>query len=254
MIRRWMRGSKGLQTLEWVAIGLVILALIGAVALVLAHPSTGAVEAVAEAIARMFRCLTDVSACIGLASGATPVSIWAAVGECFMHPERCIVRWWTCWRQGTCGPADWVGLLGLLPWLLTPFGVLAVGIRAVPIPWWKRVGDRVYSGSIKLPGCSSDSRDIGKGQPLSPEEQIGLIVTGGAVVIGFTFAELTLAILGVAAAHAGPPGVVFDILIIFPIELFLIDMEVSIIVSIYRSISTGKKQPVILLPPWGLEE
>ena len=32
MIRRWMRGSKGLQTLEWVAIGLAILALMGAVA------------------------------------------------------------------------------------------------------------------------------------------------------------------------------------------------------------------------------
>jgi hypothetical protein len=116
------------------------------------------------------------------------------------------------------------------------------------------VGDCVYPGLIKLPGCSRDSRDIREGQPLSPEEQLGLIVTGGVVVIGFTFAELTLAILGVAAAHAGPPGVVFDILVIFPIEILLIDMEVSIMVSIYRSISTGKKQPVILLPPWGLEE
>jgi hypothetical protein len=28
----WLRGERGLQTLEWVALGLVILALIGAVA------------------------------------------------------------------------------------------------------------------------------------------------------------------------------------------------------------------------------
>jgi hypothetical protein len=149
-----------LQTLEWVAIGLVILALIGAVALALARPSSGVGEAVTEAIARMFRCLTDVSACIGPASGATPVSIWGAVGECFVHPERCIGRWWTCIRQGTCGPADWIGLLGLLPWMLTPVGVLAVGVRAVPIPWWKRVGDFVNSLLDEAVGFYQTVRDI----------------------------------------------------------------------------------------------
>jgi len=143
MIRRWMRGSKGLQTLEWVAIGLVTLALIGAVALVLARPSTGMGETVGEAIIRMFGCLANVSACVGLISEEPSVSVWTAVWECFVHPERCIQRWWTCWQQGTCGPADWVGLLGLLPLLLMPFGVLLVGIRLVPISWWKWVGDLV---------------------------------------------------------------------------------------------------------------
>jgi hypothetical protein len=160
MMRGWIRGSKGLQTLEWVALALVVLALIGAVALALARPSSGVGEAVTEAIARMFRCLTDVSACIRPASGATPVSIWGAVWECFVHPERCIGRWWTCIQQGTCGPADWIGLLGLLPWMLTPVGVLAVGIRAVPIPWWKRVGDFVNSLLDEAVGFYQTVRDI----------------------------------------------------------------------------------------------
>ncbi len=47
----------------------MILALRGAVALVLARPSTGAGEAVAEAIARMFWCLTDARGCPGAGEG-----------------------------------------------------------------------------------------------------------------------------------------------------------------------------------------
>jgi hypothetical protein len=56
-------GVEGLQALEWVA-------------LALARPSTGVREAVSEAIARMFRCLTDDRSCPGAgaenASGAKP--------------------------------------------------------------------------------------------------------------------------------------------------------------------------------------
>jgi hypothetical protein len=38
MMRRWIRGSKGLQTLEWVALALVVLALLGAVTAYLNGP------------------------------------------------------------------------------------------------------------------------------------------------------------------------------------------------------------------------
>ena len=51
-------------------------------------------------------------------------------------------------------------MLGLLPWLLTPFGILAVGIRAVPIPWWKRAGDLVNSWLDEVVGLYQTVRDI----------------------------------------------------------------------------------------------
>ncbi len=88
---------------------------------------------------------------------------------------------------------------------------------------------------------------------LTPGEKMGLVLTGGATVVAFSAAEISLAIAGVAAADAGPVGIAFDVLVITPIELFLVDVEVAIVSHIYRSLTTGEKQPVILLPPWGLD-
>jgi hypothetical protein len=44
--------------------------------------------------------------------------------------------------------------------MLTPVGVLAVGVRAVPIPWWKRVGDFVNSLLDEAVGFYQTVRDI----------------------------------------------------------------------------------------------
>jgi len=60
--------------------------------------------------------------------------------------------------------------------------------------------------------------------------------------------------LEIAALDLGPVGALFDVFIVTPIELFLIDVDIALWVMIYRSVMTGEKQPVILLPPWGLEK
>ena len=66
-------------------------------------------------------------------------------------------------------------------------------------------------------------------QPLTPIEKAGLILTGVVTTVGIIAAEVTLVIIiiiEVAVLELGPVG----------------------------SITTGEKQPVILLPPWGLEK
>jgi hypothetical protein len=49
MLWRWVRGSKGLQTLEWVAIGLVVVALLAALAFGLRRTEAGPGEALSAA-------------------------------------------------------------------------------------------------------------------------------------------------------------------------------------------------------------
>ncbi|QWK11834.1 MAG: hypothetical protein KNN16_05965 [Thermoflexus hugenholtzii] len=57
MLWRWVRGSKGLQALEWVAIGLVALALLAALAFGLKRTEAGPGEALSAAVSAWFRCL-----------------------------------------------------------------------------------------------------------------------------------------------------------------------------------------------------
>jgi len=95
MIRKWMRGSKGLQTLEWVAIGLAILALMGAVAFWItyrASESTG--RTVGETIAHFFECAKRMDwdcAREGL-GGTGQGETRRDLGWCVRHPLD-------CWRE-----------------------------------------------------------------------------------------------------------------------------------------------------------
>ena len=91
-------------------------------------------------------------------------------------------------------------------------------------------------------------------QPLTPVEKAGLILTGVVTTVGIVAAEVTLVIVEVALLDIEPVGAAIDVFVITPIELFLIDVDVALWAMIYRSITTGEKQPVILLPPWGLEK
>lgn len=70
MLRRWMRGSKGVQTLEWVALALVVLALIGAVTAYLNGPGGAQVAApVQQALQRYAWCLEGAGGCPGAGGG-----------------------------------------------------------------------------------------------------------------------------------------------------------------------------------------
>jgi len=58
-LRGWVADVRGLQTLEWVALAIVILAFLGAVATVLSRSGEGTVaQAVANAIKHFFEQLT----------------------------------------------------------------------------------------------------------------------------------------------------------------------------------------------------
>jgi hypothetical protein len=64
MMRRWIRGSKGLQPLEWVALALVVLALLGAVTAYLNGPGGAQVAApIQQALQRYAWCLEGAGAC-----------------------------------------------------------------------------------------------------------------------------------------------------------------------------------------------
>jgi len=70
MMRRWIRGSKGLQTLEWVALALVVLALLGAVTAYLNGPGGAQVAApIQQALQRYAWCLEGAGACPGAGGG-----------------------------------------------------------------------------------------------------------------------------------------------------------------------------------------
>lgn len=62
------------------------------------------------------------------------------------------------------------------------------------------------------------------------------------MVVGFTAAELSLGVAGVAAASTGPAGIVFDALIVIPTELILIDVEIATVRYIYDVVKTGTKE------------
>jgi len=93
--KRWWLDEKGLQTLEWVAIGLVILALMGAVAFWItyrASESTG--RTVGETIAHFFECAKRMDwdcAREGL-GGTGQGETRRDLGWCVRHPLD-------CWRE-----------------------------------------------------------------------------------------------------------------------------------------------------------
>jgi hypothetical protein len=95
MMRRWIRGSRGLQTLEWVALGLVILALMGAVAFWITYQgseSTG--RTVEETITHFFECVKRMDLdCVreGFGSAGQPQAR-RDLGWCLTHPVD-------CWRE-----------------------------------------------------------------------------------------------------------------------------------------------------------
>jgi len=94
-MRRWAKGERGLQTLEWVAIGLVILALMGAVAFWITYRASESMgRTVGETIAHFFECAKRMDwDCVreGLGrtgQGETRRDLW----WCVTHPRD-------CWRE-----------------------------------------------------------------------------------------------------------------------------------------------------------
>ncbi|WP_448595653.1 glycoside hydrolase family 108 protein [Thermoflexus hugenholtzii] len=114
MVRRWVRGSKGLQTLEWVALALVVLALIGAVTAWMNGPGGAQVAApIQQALQRYAWCLEGAGSCPGVGVGssfgagvpgggqvpgvrpsanapqASPMKPWEWASRCVQHPGNC---------------------------------------------------------------------------------------------------------------------------------------------------------------------
>jgi hypothetical protein len=131
MLWRWIRGSKGLQTLEWVAIGLVVVALLAALAFGLRRTEAGLGEALSAAVSAWFRCLIGQGDCPLMA-----VRIEKA-GPCWTQPVGCLARWGDCLLQGACEGADPKDLLGLLPWLAV-VGIPTGGVVFALLPPWVR--------------------------------------------------------------------------------------------------------------------
>jgi len=151
---RSLRDEQGVQTLEWVALALVILALIGGGAYFLARPSRGVGESVTDVITAMFSCLADEKACglgeTGMAKGA----------RCLAEPLACPGQIFSCVVYRSCrGDEPWM-VVGLMPWvagLLLPvlymlyiFFISAKGggvPQALPRtskPWWKIAGNMIF--------------------------------------------------------------------------------------------------------------
>jgi len=62
---RWIRSARGLQTLEWVALALVVLALIGAVVSYMNGPGGAQVAAqIQQALQQYAWCLEGAAACM----------------------------------------------------------------------------------------------------------------------------------------------------------------------------------------------
>jgi hypothetical protein len=131
MLRRWVQGSKGLQTLEWVALALVVVALLAALALGLRRTEAGPGEALSAAVSAWFRCLIGQGDCPLMA-----VRIEKA-GPCWTQPVGCLARWGDCLLQGACKGADPTDLLGLLPWLAVA-GIPVGGVVFALLPPWVR--------------------------------------------------------------------------------------------------------------------
>ncbi len=107
--RARIRGERGLQTLEWMA--LAVLALLTALALGLKPIEAGPGEAISAAVSVLFRCLTGEAECALAAVGI------GKAGPCLVQPTACLSRWGECLLRGACAGVDPEGLLGLLPWL-----------------------------------------------------------------------------------------------------------------------------------------
>jgi hypothetical protein len=76
--------------------------------------------------------------------------------------------------------------------------------------------------------CKGIECDLEK-NTLSNAELYGLAVTGIVAEIGLSAAELSLLILQVElATSSGPVGVIFDVLIILPIEILIMDVGIGI--------------------------
>ncbi len=131
MLWRWIRGSKGLQALEWVAIGLVALALLAALAFGLRRTEAGPGEALSAAVSAWFRCLIEQRDC-----PLTAVGLEKA-GPCLMQPTGCLARWGDCLLRGACEGADPTDRVGLLPWLAV-VGIPAGGVVFALLPPWVR--------------------------------------------------------------------------------------------------------------------
>ena len=287
MLWRWVRGSKGLQTLEWVAP-----ALLAALAFGLKRTEAGPGEALSAAVSAWFRCLIGQGDC-----PLTAVGLEKA-GPCWTQPVGCLARWGDCLLRGACEGADPKDLLGLLPWLAV-VGIPAGGVVFALLPPWARrrrwawprltlppprvpLGRPSVAPSLftprpmsasplvtpvlaptQAPALSQMPTAMPEGaqgtpsppsQPLTPVEKAGLIITGVVATVGIVIAEVTLIIVEVALLDLEPVGPAIDVFVITPIELFLIDVDVALWAMIYRSITTGEKQPVILWPLWGLEK
>lgn len=72
-------------------------------------------------------------------------------------------------------------------------------------------------------------------------ELYGLIATGIVVESGLVVAEVSLIILQLELAGAGLPGVAFDVFVITPIEIFIMDVGIGIAKYIYEAGQTRQK-------------
>jgi hypothetical protein len=129
--RAWMRGEKGLQALEWIALALVALALLAALALGLKRTEAGPGEALSAAVSALFQCLVERRDC-----PLTAVSVEKA-SPCRMQPTTCLTRGGDCLLRGACEGADPKDLVGLLPWLAV-VGIPMGGVVFALLPPWVR--------------------------------------------------------------------------------------------------------------------
>jgi len=165
--RAWMRGEKGLQALEWIALALVALALLAALAFGLKRTEAGPGEALSAAVRAWFRCLIGQGDC-----PLTAVGLEKA-GPCWTQPVECLARWGDCLLRGACEGVDPADLLGLLPWLAVVgipvggvvFALLPPGVRRRRWAWPRLTlpPPRVPRGRRALPPPPS--------RPLPPPER-----------------------------------------------------------------------------------
>jgi hypothetical protein len=186
--RAWMRGEKGLQALEWIALALGALALPAALAFGLRRTETGPGEALSAAVSAWFRCLIGQGDC-----PLTAVGLEKA-GPCWTQPIGCLARWGDCLLQGACEGADPTDLLGLLPWLAV-VGIPAGGVVFALLPPWVRrrrwAWPRLPLPPPRVPPGSSETSPSGPGRPLWQRALTILPVLMGFLVIDGTLAALT---------------------------------------------------------------
>jgi hypothetical protein len=173
MMWRWIRGSKGLQTLEWVALALVVLALLGAVTAYLNGPGGAQVAApIQQALQRYAWCLEGAGACPGAGVGssfgagvpgggqvpgvrpsanapqASPMKPWEWVWWCVQHPGGCardVGKWmqnrWENIRDGLSRAWEGLKTAARNAWTLLDQnrGIVAgIAAASVGVTLWKR--------------------------------------------------------------------------------------------------------------------